>query len=434
MEIFDSSAFIILLMFVLLGSGAWLFSAFLLVSTLGLLFVVDMNPARIGAIMSQVMWRSASSWELSAIPLFILMGELIFHTDIARRLFRGLSPWVERLPGRLLHANVGGCTIFAAISGSSVATAATIGKITIGELDERGYDRDLSLGSLAGAGTFGLMIPPSINMIIYGVIAEVSVAKMFAAGVFPGLLLAVLYSGYIVVRCWFDPSKAPPAKRASWGDRLRGLVDLAPVMLLVFIVLGTIYTGIATPSESAVMGLAATIVLALVGRQLTFAVFVQALMSTVRTSAMILTLMTAASFMSAAMGYMHVPQDVAAAIGSLDISPLQLVLLLAVFYIVLGCFLDGISIMLMSLPIVLPLVTAAGYDPIWFGVFLIVVTELGLITPPIGFNLFVLQGLTRLSLGRLARAAFPFFLLTCLAGAILVAFPELVLWLPRVLF
>ncbi|MBZ8134824.1 C4-dicarboxylate ABC transporter permease [Afifella sp. IM 167] len=421
-------------MFVLLGSGAWLFSAFLLVSTLGLLFVVDMNPARIGAIMSQVMWRSASSWELSAIPLFILMGELIFHTDIARRLFRGLSPWVERLPGRLLHANVGGCTIFAAISGSSVATAATIGKITIGELDERGYDRDLSLGSLAGAGTFGLMIPPSINMIIYGVIAEVSVAKMFAAGVFPGLLLAVLYSGYIVVRCWFDPSKAPPAKRASWGDRLRGLVDLAPVMLLVFIVLGTIYTGIATPSESAVMGLAATIVLALVGRQLTFAVFVQALMSTVRTSAMILTLMTAASFMSAAMGYMHVPQDVAAAIGSLDISPLQLVLLLAVFYIVLGCFLDGISIMLMSLPIVLPLVTAAGYDPIWFGVFLIVVTELGLITPPIGFNLFVLQGLTRLSLGRLARAAFPFFLLTCLAGAILVAFPELVLWLPRVLF
>jgi tripartite ATP-independent transporter DctM subunit len=341
---------------------------------------------------------------------------------------------VNGVPGRLLHANIGGCTIFAAICGSSVATTATIARITVTELRQRKYDQDLALGSLAGAGTFGLMIPPSINMIIYGVLAEVSIAKMFAAGVLPGLVLAGLYSSYIALRCWMDPSKAPASGRASWGDRLGGLADLAPIALLILIVLGSIYTGVATPSESAVMGLAATLVMTLVTRQLTIAIFLRALMNTVATSCMLLSLMAAASFMSAALGYMHVPQEVSAAIAGLDLSPFALIMILGVFYIILGCPLDGISMMVMSLPIVLPLVTAAGFDPIWFGIFLVVMAELGQITPPVGFNLFVLQSMTGFSMSRLSIAAFPFFLLTCFAGILFTLFPQIVLWLPERLF
>jgi tripartite ATP-independent transporter DctM subunit len=257
---------------------------------------------------------------------------------------------------------------------------------------------------------------------------------MFAAGVLPGLVLAGLYSGYIAIRCWVTPRMAPASDAATWGDRMRGLVDLAPIAILVFIVLGSIYAGVATPSESAVMGLAATLVLTLVTRQLTVAIFMRALMSTVKTSCMLLSLMAAASFMSAALGYMHVPQEVSAAIAGLDLSPFGLIMLLGLFYIILGCPLDGISMMVMSLPIVLPLVVAAGYDPIWFGIFLIVMAELGQITPPIGFNLFVLQSMTNLSMSRLSVAAFPFFLLTCLAGVLFTLFPQIVLWLPAKLF
>lgn len=431
---FGSSLIVCLLMFLFLGVGVWLFVGFLALSAVGLIFVLEMDVSRVGAIMSQVMWRSAAAWELSAIPLFILMGDIIFHTDIARRLFRGLSPWVNRIPGRLLHANIGGCTIFSAICGSSVATTATIAKITVHELKERKYDQNLSLGSLAGAGTFGLMIPPSINMIIYGVLAEVSIAKMFAAGVIPGLVLASLYSGYIIARCLLDPSKAPVGDNATWADRARALIDLSPIALLILIVLGSIYTGIATPSESAVMGLVATVVMALATRQLTLTIFINALMNTVKTSCMLLSLMAAASFMSAALGYMHVPQEVSAAISRLELSPFALIVILGIFYIILGCPLDGISMMVMTLPIVLPLVTAAGFDPIWFGIFLVVMAELGQITPPIGFNLFVLQGMTNVSMTRLTIASFPFFILTCIAGILFTIFPQIVMWLPNRLF
>ncbi|MYZ46224.1 TRAP transporter large permease [Propylenella binzhouense] len=434
MDMYAGSLAVFVLMFLFLGVGVWLFVGFLLLSVVGLMLVVGMDIPRIGAIMSQIMWRSASAWELSAIPLFILMGDIIFHTDMARRLFRGLAPWVNHIPGRLLHANIGGCTLFSAICGSSVATTATIAKITAGELRTRGYDQDLALGSLAGAGTFGLMIPPSINMIIYGVLAEVSIAKMFAAGVIPGLILASLYAGYIIVRCLINPSLAPASERAGWPERLASLIDLMPIALLILIVLGSIYLGIATPSESAAMGLAATLAMALVTRQLSLPMLVRALMSTARTSAMLLSLMAAASFMSAAMGYMHVPQDVSMAIGQLDLAPYMLILILGLFYVLLGCPLDGISMMVMSVPIVLPLVVNAGFDPIWFGVFLIVMAELGQVTPPVGFNLFVLQGMTGFSMARLSVAAFPFFLLMCAAGALFTVFPQLVTWLPNVLF
>lgn len=434
MDALSGSLVVFGLMALFLGAGVWLFSGFLLLSVVGLFVVTDMNSARVGAIMAQVMWRAASSWELSAIPLFILMGDIIFHTDIARRLFRGLSPWVNFIPGRLLHANIGGCTLFSAICGSSVATTATIARITVTELKSRGYDQSLALGSLAGAGTFGLMIPPSINMIIYGVLAEVSIARMFAAGVMPGLVLALFYSGYIAIRCLMDPARAPAGPPVTARERLASLRDLMPILILIAIVLGSIYTGLATPSESAVMGLAATVVMTLLSRQLTLKIFAGALMSTVKTSAMLLSLMAAASFMSAAMGYMHVPQEVSAAISQMNLSPMTLILLLGLFYILLGCPLDGVSMMVMTVPIVLPLVVAAGFDPVWFGVFLVVMAELGQISPPVGFNLFVLQSMTGASMARLSVAAFPFFLLTCAAGILFALFPQIVMWLPDRLY
>ncbi|HEY0276560.1 MAG TPA: TRAP transporter large permease subunit, partial [Paenirhodobacter sp.] len=430
MDMYSGSLVVFGLMFLFLGVGVWMFVGFLLLSAVGLMVVVDMNVTRVGAIMSQVMWRSASAWELSAIPLFILMGDIIFHTDMAQRLFRGLSPWVNRIPGRLMHTNVVGCTLFSAICGSSVATTATIAKITVKELRQRGYDQNLALGSLAGAGTFGLMIPPSINMIIYGVIAEVSISRMFAAGIIPGILLALFYSGYIVIRCVINPRLAPQEDAPRRGQYLAALRDLAPITLLIILILGSIYTGVATPSESAAMGLICTLVMVLVQRQLTLRVFITALMNTVKTSAMLLSLMAAASFMSAAMGYMHVPQEMSEAIAQLNLPPLGLILLLGVVYVILGCPLDGISMMVMSVPIVLPLVVSAGYDPIWFGIFLVVMAELGQLTPPVGFNLFVLQSATGYSMSRLARASFPFFVITCLVGLLLAVFPDLVTWLP----
>jgi C4-dicarboxylate transporter, DctM subunit len=363
------------------------------------------------------------------------MGELIFRTDLSARLFRGLEPWVDLLPGRLLHTNIAGCTIFAAVSGSSTATTATIGKITIAALAERNYDSRLAVGSLAGAGSLGLMIPPSIVMIVYGVLAEVSIARLFAAGLFPGLLAAALYSGYIAARCTLSPELAPRVDRRFTGrDRLRGLVNILPIAVLIPVVLGGIYAGVATPSEAAALGLIATLALAVVTRQLTWPVFVESLQGAVRITCMVITILVAAAFMSSAMGYLRVPQGIAAGMAALDLGPYGLIALVGAFYLVLGLFLEGLSILVMSLPITLPLVTAAGYDPIWFGVFLVITVELAQVTPPVGFNLFVLQGLTGQPIGRVAAAAFPFFLLLLSTAVIITLFPAIALWLPGVLY
>ena len=418
-----------------LGLGTWIFVALMMVSASALVLLLDMPINRVGAIMMGTMWRTASTWELAAVPIFIVMGEIVFRSDISERLFRGLSPWVDPIPGRLLHCNVGGCTLFAAVSGSSTATTATIGKITGSALAQRGYDVNLSVGSLAGAGSLGLMIPPSISMIIYGVLAEESIAHLFAAGVFPGLLIAALYSAYIVVRCLMDPSKSPDDGISyGWGDRIRGLVDLFPILLLIGIVLGGIYTGLATPSEAAVLGFAASLAVTAALKQLTWKIFIDSLLGATRITCMVITILVAASFMSSAMGYLHVPQEIAKGIAYLDLGPIGLIILLGAFYVILGLFLDGLSIMVMTLPITLPLIGVAGYDLVWFGVFLVIMIELGLITPPIGFNLFVLQGLTGQKMGLIARAAFPFFVLMGVAGIIITAFPEIALWLPRTLF
>jgi tripartite ATP-independent transporter DctM subunit len=360
---------------------------------------------------------------------------VIFRTDISERLFRGLAPWVDVIPGRLLHANIGGCTLFAAISGSSTATTATIGKITTAALAERKYDINLTIGSLAGAGSLGLMIPPSIAMIVYGILGEVSIARLFAAGVLPGLLVAGLYSGYIAARALADPANAPkPDRPFGWRDRLRGLLDLAPVVALIFIVLGGIYTGFATPSEAAALGLGATMVMVVLMGQLNWRVFRVSLLGAVRTTCMVISILVAANFLSSAMAYLHIPQDIASGIALMELSPYGLIFVLSVFYVVLGLFLDGMSILVMSLPITLPLIVSHGFDRVWFGVFLVIMIELAMITPPIGFNLFVIQGLTGHPIGRIAVASMPFFLLLCLATVIITAYPEIALWLPSVLF
>ncbi|NNE21619.1 MAG: TRAP transporter large permease subunit [Rhizobiales bacterium] len=435
MEALVSGLIILVLILLFLGSGVWVFIGLLLVSTTGLTLVLDFPPDRIGVILKKILFRSASSWELAAIPLFIWMGELIFRSDISERLFKGLTPLVARFPGGLIHTNVAGSALFAAISGSSAATTATIGKITTVELSKRGYDQSLSIGSLAGAGSLGLLIPPSIVMIIYGVLAEVSISRLFAAGIVPGLVVSGLYMAYIAARCMLNDSLAPRSARMADASSLgRAFGNLLPIIILIVLVLGAIYTGLATPSEAAAIGVASTLVMLAVLRQITWSMLRESIMGAVRTSAMVCSILVAAAFLSTAMGFMHVPQDIAKAIATLNLGPYGLIVVLAVFYVVLGLFLDGISITVMSLPITLPLILSMGFDPIWFGVFLVLMVEIGQMTPPIGFNLFVLQGLTGIPIGRVAVAALPFFGLMVIAVLFIVIWPEIALWLPGVLF
>ncbi|MEC4766378.1 TRAP transporter large permease subunit [Halomonas sp. CUBES01] len=430
MDIFWSAVGVGVLLLLFLSMGTWIFASMLAVSIGSLWLFGDFDADRIGLIFSRVLYRASNSWELSAIPLFILMGELIFRSNISERLFKGLVPVTRHLPGGILHTNVLGCTLFAAVSGSSAATTATIGKITTQELKTRGYDRNLSIGSLAGAGSLGLLIPPSIVMIVYGVQAEVSISQLFMAGVVPGLLIALLYSVYIGARSYLSPSLAP--KQAATGQSIgQSILLLLPVLVLISIVIGSIYSGIATPSEAAAVGVAATLVLLGVERQLTIRLFIEAFRGTLITSIMVCSLLITATLLSTAMGYLHLPRELAEWIAAQNFSPMLLLVALAVFYVVLGLFLDGISITVMSLPITLPIVLLAGFDPIWFGIFLIIMIELGQITPPVGFNLFVLQSLTGESISRVALAALPFFLLMCVAALIISVWPDIALWLPR---
>ncbi|MEP3349599.1 MAG: TRAP transporter large permease subunit [Marinomonas sp.] len=432
MEIVFSAIGVITLILVFLGLGVWVFSGLAIVALLSLILIGDVSLDRAGAILSRIIFRAGNSWELSAIPLFILMGELIFRSNISDRLFRGLEPWTKSIPGGILHTNVFGCALFAAVSGSSAATTATVGKITTTELKKRGYDRNLSVGSLAGAGSLGLLIPPSLVMIVYGIQAEVSISKLFMAGVIPGLLIAALYSGYIISRALRDPSLCPP-EQSNTATKLESLLLLSPVISLIIIVMGAIYTGIATPSEAAAVGVFATIVLLIKEKQLSFKMIQEAMRATLLSSTMVCSILISAALLSTAMGFLHLPSELAAFIASLNLSPTLLLLALALFYVILGLFLDGISITVMSLPITLPIVLQAGFDPIWFGIFLVILIELGQITPPVGFNLFVLQGLTKEKISTVAKAAFPFFLLMCFAAFILCLIPEIALWLPNTL-
>lgn len=435
MDPFNIALITIGFLFAYLVLGVWVFVAILMMGISSLTLLLDFPIDRLGSIMRSTMWKTASSYELASVPMFLLMGEIIFRTNISDRLFRGLAPWANIVPGQLLHTNIGGCTLFAAISGSSTATTATVGKITLTELRERGYDRGLALGSLAGAGSLGLLIPPSIALIIYGILSETSIAHLFAAGLLPGLLIAALFSGYIAIRAIMTPGTVTE-KRERFGlrDYLFSFVDLLPILVLLFLVMGRIYSGIVTPSEAAALSVAAAFLLTVVTGQFNLKMAREAVLATSRTSCMVLSILVAAAFMSSAIAFAHVPQETARLIATLDLGPVSLILLIGAFYLLAGMFLDGMSIMVMTLPITLPLIMAAGWDPVWFGIFLVIAIELGLITPPVGFNLFVIQGMTGHSIWQIARAAFPFFLLMILAALVLIVFTQIALVIPEMLF
>ncbi len=416
---------LILIMIVILASGLWIGLTLLGVAFFAMEFFTT-KPA--GDSMMLTIWGSTSSWTLTALPLFLWMGEILFRSKLTQDMFKGLAPWLNRIPGRLLHTNVIGCGIFAAVSGSSAATCATIGKITLPELKKRGYPDDISMGSLAGAGTFGLMIPPSIIMIVYGVAADVSISKLFVAGVIPGLLLMAVFSAYIVVWALLNKGKVPEADPGMrFIDKLKAGRHLIPIVSLIILVIGAIYSGFATATESAAMGVLGSLVLSALERSLTWKTFKEGLFAACRVYCMIGLILAGAAFLTLSMGFIGLPREVALFIGGLHLSPFMLVMMLTVFYIVLGCFLDGISMVVLTMAVLLPTVQAAGIDLIWFGIYVVLVVEMAQITPPVGFNLFVLQGLTKRELPYLARTALPFFVL--LFGAVLAiyVFPQIVL-------
>ena len=415
-------------LFLLLGSGVWIGLTLTGVAWIGIQ-LFSSRPA--GDAMAVTIWGSASSWTLTALPLFVWMGEILFRTKLSESMFRGLAPWVTWLPGRLLHTNVIGCAIFAAVSGSSAATCATIGKMTLPELGKRGYPEDITIGSLAGAGTLGLLIPPSIIMIVYGVAADVSIAKLFIAGVLPGILLAALFSGYLMVWALMNPGKVPrPDSVLSFSEKLHESRHLIPVVLLIAAVLGSIYSGVATATEAAAVGVVGSLLLSLVQGSLSWDTFKTSLLGATRLYCMIALILAGAAFLTLAMGYIGLPRHLAEFIGGLGLSPFMLMVALAVFYVVLGCFLDGISMVVLTMGVILPTVQAAGFDLIWFGIFIVIVVEMAQITPPVGFNLFVLQGMTKKDIAYIARVTMPFFLLMCAMVLMLWFFPGIATWMP----
>ncbi|MFN0186681.1 MAG: TRAP transporter large permease [Aquabacterium sp.] len=423
------TALLVVTLFLILGSGVWIGLTLSGVAWIGMQ-LFSSRPA--GDAMAVTIWGSASSWTLTALPLFVWMGEILFRTRLSQDMFRGLAPWMQALPGRLLHVNVVGCTIFAAVSGSSAATCATIGKMSLPELKARGYPDDISIGSLAGAGTLGLLIPPSIIMIVYGVSAEVSIAQLFIAGVLPGLLLALLFSGWLVVWALRNPALVPPRDaRMSLGAKLRESRHLIPVILLIVAVLGSIYSGVATATEAAGLGVVGALVLSAAQGSLTWATFRDSLLGGTRLYCMIALILSGAAFLTLSMGYIGLPRHLAEWIATLGLSQWQLLLALMLFYILLGCFLDGISMVVLTMGVLLPTVVKAGIDPLWFGIFIVLVVEMAQITPPVGFNLFVLQGMTGRDIGWIARVTLPFFWLMVVAVALIYVFPGIVTWLPQ---
>lgn len=420
---------LIVALFALLGSGVWIGLALAGVAWIGMT-LFSSRPA--GDAMAVTIWGTASSWTLTALPLFVWMGEILFRTRLSEDMFKGLAPWLERVPGRLLHTNIIGCTIFAAVSGSSAATCATIGKMTLPELKARGYPEAITIGTLAGAGTLGLLIPPSIIMIVYGVTANVSIAQLFIAGIIPGILLAVLFSGYIVVWSLLNPGSIPAAtERTTVAQKLHASRHLIPVVLLIAVVLGSIYTGLATATEAAAFGVVGSLVLSAAQRSLTWPTFRDSLLGATRLYCMIALILAGAAFLTLAMGYIGLPRDLAEWISALGLSPFALIVALAMFYIVLGCFLDGISMVVLTMGVILPTVEKAGIDLLWFGIFVVLVVEMAQITPPVGFNLFVLQGMTKRDITWIARHTLPMFFLMCAAVLAIWFIPEIVTLLPQ---
>lgn len=422
------------ILFGLLAGGLWIG---LTLGVTGTILLAIFRDIPLHRLVPQYAWNILTTQELLALPLFILMGELLFRTNLSRSLFTGLAPWAGLLPGRLIHVNVIGCTIFAAISGSSAATTQVVGRIALTELLKRGYSRDIAVGSLAGAGTLGFLIPPSNIMIIYGVLADVSIIKLFTAGLIPGLLLAGCFMGWVMIHTTLRRDLVPESERAlrnlSWAERFASLKDLGPALFLIACVLGSMYGGIATPSEAAAVGVLGAAIVGLVQGSLTAQAAREIAIGSVVTCSMIALILLGASILGSAAAFLGIPAKVAAFVQGLGLSPFQLMFALVIFYLVLGCFLDGFSMIVMTLPIVLPIIKMAGFDPIWFGVFIVLVVEMAQITPPVGFNLFVIQGITGDSLSYLAKVTLPYLLIMVIFTMSLVVFPQIVMFLPNLM-
>ena len=416
-------------LFLLLGSGVWVGLSLMGVAYIGIEFIAGRAA---GGAMINTIWGASSSWTLTALPLFVWMGEILFRTRLSQDMFRGLSPWMASLPGGLVHTNIVGCTVFAAVSGSSAATLTTVGRMSIPELRKREYPEHMIIGTLAGAATLGLMIPPSLTLIVYGVSINESIRELFIAGVVPGLVLASMFMAYVALYAVFSPNYKPLEEpKLSFVEKFRNSAYLVPVILLIILVIGSMYFGIASATEAAAFGVLGSLVLAAFQGSLNFTTFTDSLMGAVRTSAMITLILAGAAFLSLAMGYTGLPRALADGIATFELSRFELLMVLLVFYIILGCFLDGISAVVLTMAIVEPMIREAGIDVIWFGIFVTVVIEMAQITPPIGFNLFVMQGLTDHQMNYIAKAALPMFGIMVLMVFVLIWFPEIATWLPN---
>jgi tripartite ATP-independent transporter DctM subunit len=433
MELVQISGLLLLFLAFLLAGGVWIAIALLACGWVGMQFVGGGIPA--GSVLATTIWGNSASWTLAALPLFIWMGEILFRTRLSEEMFRGLAPWLNWLPGRLMHVNVLACGLFGSVSGSSAATCATVAKIALPELKRRGYDETVSLGSLAGAGTLGILIPPSITMVVYAVAANVSIIQVFLAGFLPGLLVMALYSGYIALWSVLNPHKTPPAEpRMSFREKLKESTNLIPVALLIALVFFTLLLGWATATECAAWGVLGSLAIAWWSGSLSWESFWASVMGTTRTTCMIMLILAGASFMSTSMAYTGIPQALAAWVDSLHLSPYALIAALTVMYILLGTALDGISMIVLTTAIVIPMVKTAGFDLVWFGIFLVLVVEMAEVSPPVGFNLFVLQTMSGKDSNTVALAALPFFFLLVLATAIITVFPDIAMVLPKLAF
>ena len=425
---FISIALFLFVLFFLLGTGVWVGLALMGVAFVGM----ELFTSRpVGDTMITTIWGASSSWTLTALPLFIWMGEILYRTRLSEDMFRGLSPWLGWLPGGLVHTNIVGCTVFAAVSGSSAATLTTVGKMSIPELRKREYPENMIIGTLAGAATLGLMIPPSLTLIVYGVTINESITKLFFAGIIPGIVLAGMFMGYVAINSMISKNFNPkPEPKMTFAERLQNSLFLIPVIILISAVIGSMYFGLATATEAAAIGVLGSLALAALQGSLNWSTFTESLLGATRTSAMIALILAGAAFLSLSMGFTGLPLALAKLIASMELTRFELLMVLLVFYIIIGCFLDGISSVVLTMAVVEPMVRQAGIDVIWFGIFIVVVVEMAQITPPIGFNLFVLQGMTHHEMNYIAKAAIPMFLIMVLMVFILILFPDLATWLP----
>ncbi|KEQ06284.1 TRAP transporter large permease [Pseudorhizobium pelagicum] len=429
----EVSGIILGTLLLLLVGGVWIGVALLVCGFIAMQFA----PAgiQIGAALATNAWSGSASWSLAALPLFVWMGEILYRTRLSDEMFRGLAPWLNWLPGRLVHVNVLGCGLFGAVSGSSAATTAMVAKITLPELKKRGYDEMISLGSLAGAGTLGFLVPPSITMIVYAVAANVSIIQMFLAGLIPAVIVMVLYISAIVVWALRNPDKCPPPEpKTSLASKLKETLNLIPLALLIATVFSALLMGWATATECAAWGVLGSLVIAAWQKALTWKSFKDSVMGATRMTAMIMLILTGAGYMSIAMGYTGIPAALASWVDGFGLSPYALIAVLTVMYILLGCAIDGLSMIVLTTVVVLPMIQQAGFDLIWFGIFLVLMVEMAQITPPVGFNLFVLQTMSGRDSLTVARAALPFFFLLVATAAIITVFPDIVMFLPRMAF